>query len=47
MSKDSKPTKKMATGSKDSKLMKKGTVSDDSKLAVKTAASDDSNNRRV
>ena len=42
MSKDSKPTKKMATGSKDSKLMKKGTVSDDSKPAVKTAASDDS-----
>ena len=31
MSKDSKPTKKRATGSKDSKLMKKGTVSDDSK----------------
>ena len=42
MSKDSKPTKKMAPGSKDSKLMKKGTVSDDSKPAVKTAASDDS-----
>src|SRR6187200_1559130 len=42
MSKDSKPTKKKATVSKDSKLMKKGTVSDDSKPAVKTAASDDS-----
>jgi len=42
MSKDSKPTKKMATVS-DSKLMKKGTVSDDRKPAVKTAASDDSN----
>ena len=41
MSKDSKPTKKMATVS-DSKLMKKGTVSDDRKPAVKTAASDDS-----
>jgi phasin family protein len=42
MSKNSKPTKKKATVSKDSKLMKKGTVSDDSKPAVKTAASDDS-----
>ena len=42
MSKDSKPTTKKATVSKDSKLMKKGTVSDDSKPAVKTAASDDS-----
>ena len=42
MSKDSKPTKKKATVSKDSKLMKKGTVSHDSKPAVKTAASDDS-----
>jgi phasin family protein len=42
MSKDSKPTTKKATMSKDSKLMIKGTVSDDSKPAVKTAASDDS-----
>ena len=42
MSKDSKPTKKKATVSEDSKLMKKGTVSDDSKPAVKAAASDDS-----
>jgi phasin family protein len=41
MSKDSKPTKKKATVSEDSKLMK-NTVSDDSKPAVKTAASDDS-----
>ena len=42
MSKDSKPTKKKATVSKDSKLMKKGTVSVDSKPAVKTVAPDDS-----
>ena len=42
MSKNSKPTKKKATVSRDSKLMKKGTVSDESKPAVKTAASDDS-----
>ena len=42
MSKDSKPTKKMAAGSKDSKLMKKVTVSDDGKPAVKAATSDDS-----
>ena len=41
MSKDSKPTKKKATVSEDSKLMK-NTVSDDSKPAVKTAASSDS-----
>ena len=42
MSKDSKPTTKKATVSKDSKLMKKVTVSDDSKPAVKAATSDDS-----
>ena len=42
MSKDSKPTKKKATVSKDSKLMKKVTVSHDSKPAVKAATSDDS-----
>ena len=41
MSKNSKPTKKKATVSRDSKLMKKGTVSDDSKPAVKAAASND------
>jgi phasin family protein len=41
MSKDSKPTKKKATVSEDSKLMK-NTASDDSKPAVKTAASSDS-----
>ena len=40
MSKDSKPTKKKATVSKDTKLMKKGTVADDNKPAVKPAASD-------
>jgi len=43
MSKDSKPTKKMATGSKDSKLMKKGTVSDDSKPTETTVVSKDRN----
>jgi phasin family protein len=41
MCKDSKPTKKKATVSEDSKLMK-NTASDDSKPAVKTAASSDS-----